>query len=57
VPRGNLINFTGALYIESLVRALVVKYMNESIELGLLLKEVSLLGPQRGRRRYDINQA
>ena len=39
-PRRRLIDFDGALHIESLMRALVVKHMNESIELGLLLKEV-----------------
>ena len=40
-PRGRFIDFDGALHIESLVRALVVKLVNEDIELGLLLKEKS----------------
>ena len=44
-PRGSLINFARAFHIESLMRALVVKHLNESIELGLLLKEVGTGGP------------
>src|SRR6267142_1671787 len=40
LPRGSLINFAGVLHIESFMRALVVKHLNEGIELGLLLKEV-----------------
>jgi hypothetical protein len=39
-PRGRFINVGGILHTESLMRALVVKLMNEGIELGLLLKEV-----------------
>ena len=44
-PRGRLIDFDRALHIESLMRALVVKLVNEDIELGLLLKEVGAGGP------------
>ncbi len=40
LPRGSLIDFDRALHIEGLMRALVVKIVNEDIELGLLLKEV-----------------
>jgi len=40
LPRGSLINFGGALHSESFMRTLVVKLANESVELGLLLKEV-----------------
>ena len=39
-PRGRFVDIGRALHIESLMRALVVKFMNEGIELGLLLKEV-----------------
>jgi hypothetical protein len=39
-PCGSLIDFNGTLHLESLMRTLVVKPLNEGIELGLLLKEV-----------------
>ena len=42
---GRLIDVGGALHIESFMRVLVVKHMNEGIELGLLLKEVGTGGP------------
>jgi len=42
--RGSLINFARALHIESFMRTLVVKLVNESVELGLLLKEVRTAG-------------
>jgi hypothetical protein len=38
--RGRLIDVSGELHIESFMRAVVVKLMNEGVELGLLLKEV-----------------
>src|SRR6202011_1895933 len=39
-PRGGFIDIGGALHIESFMRTLVVKLANESVDLGLLLKEV-----------------
>ena len=39
-PRGRFIDIGGVFHIESFMRALVVKFKNEGIELGLLLKEV-----------------
>jgi len=39
-PRGRLVGFGGVLHTESFMGALVVKLMNEGVELGLLLKEV-----------------
>ena len=45
LPRGSLIDFAGALHIKSLMRALVVKLVNEGIELGLLLKEIGTSRP------------
>jgi len=40
LSRGRLINVGGALHSKSFVRPFVVKLGNESVELGLLLKEV-----------------
>jgi hypothetical protein len=39
-PRGGCVGIGGALHIEGFMRTLVVKLANESVELGLLLKEV-----------------
>jgi hypothetical protein len=38
--RGRFIDIGGVFHSESFMRALVVKFKNEGIELGLLLKEV-----------------
>ena len=43
--RRGLIDVGGVLHIESFMGALVVEFMNEGIELGLLLKEVGTGGP------------
>jgi hypothetical protein len=42
--RGGLLDFGGALHSESFMRTLVVKFMDEGIELSLLLKAVEPAG-------------
>jgi len=44
-PRRRYVDVGGVLHIESFMGALVVEFMNEGIELSLLLKEVGTGGP------------
>jgi hypothetical protein len=44
-PWGRFVDVGGVFHSESFVGALIVEFMNESIELSLLLKEVGTGGP------------
>jgi hypothetical protein len=46
-PQGRCVDVGGTLHIQSFVWTLIVKFLNEGIELGLLPKEVGTGGPGR----------